>query len=316
MRKRPVLGVAVALVILAACAPNPQGPSAPLAREQFGEAPGLDAAAARQTVVDFVDAYAASPTAGVLPLAHLVIGPDMASWVRWLAVQHREFPGSITGSADVRDVEFVGALEGQAATGAQIGLSATVTFSYAPTGADPFERSRILDGPVTLVRTAAGTFRVVDLVRDGVPMSDGIQIFKHEGQTDGGVTVTLDSVFTFAPNWQFNVVVANRSGRTLVADPRASGLFVTAHGTTEGSPSAVTPSLETIASGRPVDGIFAVPLQDDASGRTLSLVFHDGRRLLRFEFPLEDLVETAPAGATGPTAATGPSASGSTGSTL
>jgi hypothetical protein len=321
MRTRPVVVLALVVAGLAACAPAPTGPSAPIALEQVRDVPALDASAARQTVVDFVEAYAASPIAGPGPLVGLVAGPDLGAWVRWLAVQHREFTGSISGAADVRDVEYVAAIEAERATGAQVALSATVTFSYDPVEGESFERSRILDGPVTLLRTNAGNFRVVDLVRDGVPMSDGIQLFKKETRSRGGVTVTVDSLFMFQPNWQFNIEIANRSGHPLAVDTAASGLFVRSHGNVEPSPSASTPSLETIGARTRVDGILAFPIQDAATGRTLSLAYRGGGRLLRFAFPLDGLVDVVPppppdaaTGATGATAATGATRpSGSTG---
>jgi hypothetical protein len=237
--------------------------------------------------------------------------------VRWLAVQHREFTGTITGAADVRDVEFVGALESQAATGADVALSATVTFSYSPTGAAPFERSRILDGPVTLVQTSEGAYRVIDAVRDGLSMTDGIELFKREMRTDAGVTVTLDSLFMFQPNWQFNVIVRNRTGRPLRVENDTSGLFVRTNGTIDEAPSAITPSLESIPARTDVDGILAFPVQDSARGRTLTLAYRTGGHLLRFDFPLQDVVSAVPpAGATGATGSSGGTgASGSTGAT-
>jgi hypothetical protein len=320
MRSRRALVIALAAVTLAACAPTTRGPNAPIAREQFVDAPGLDAAAARQTVVSFVDAYAASPTDGVLPLARLVAGPEMAAWVRWLAVQHREFTGTITGSADVRDVEFVGSLESQAATGADVALSATVTFSYSPTGAAPFERSRILDGPVTLVQTSEGAYRVIDAVRDGLSMTDGIQLFNRETRTDAGVTVTLDSLFMFQPNWQFNIIVRNGTGRPLRVDDATSGLFIRTSGSIDEAPSAITPSLESIPARTVEDGILAFPVQDSAHGHTLTLAYRTGGRLIRFDFPLQDVVTAVPpTGATGGTGASGGTgatgASGGTGAT-
>lgn len=305
-RLRTALAVVVASVSLAACAPAPTGPAAPIALEQFDGAPAFDASAARQTVVDFVDAYAASPTQGARPLVDLIAGNELAEWVRWLDVQHGEFTGTISANADVRDVEFIGTLEAARASGAQVGLSATVTFSYAPQDADAFERARILDGPVTLLRTDAGGYRVVDLLRDGVPMTDGIQVFRNERRTEDGVTVTLDSLFRFAPNWQFNVVVDNPSGSLLELDPDASGLFVDTGASADREAGATTGSILAVAPGSQVDGILAYPSQDEATGRTLILTYRDGERILRFDFPLEDLVEVVPPPANGITGATGP----------
>jgi hypothetical protein len=293
MRHRLAAVAAIAVVALVACAPEPVGPAAPIAREQMAGVPALDASAARQTVVDFLRTYAASASDGVAPVARLVAGDALESWVRWLDIQHREFTGSIVGAADVRDVEFVRVLEAQGAAGAEVGLSATVTFVYDPVDAEPFERARILDGPVTLVRTAAGGYRVIDFVRDGIPMSDGIQLFARERRTEGGVTVILDSLYMFTPNWQFNIVVRNASGVDLEVDPDATGLIVQDAAGTRLEAGAITRSLGDVGPGD-VDGIIAFPLQDSAEGRTLALTYRRGDRLLRFTFPLADVVDAVP----------------------
>jgi hypothetical protein len=291
--RRP-LAIAATAAILAACAVEPTGPSAPIAPEQFPGAPALDASAARQTVVDFVDAYAASPTEGVGALANLVGSTELVTWAHWLDVQHREFGGDIQAGADVRDVEFIEALEVRRATGARVGLSASVTFRFAPDGDDAFERARILDGPVTLLRTDAGTYRVFDLLRDGVPMSDGIEIFDDEVRDDAGVTVTLDSLFMFPPNWQFNVVVANASTEPILLDPNGVGLFVRVGDAFERVDGALTGSLAAIPPGGQVEGILAFPTQDTAEGRVLSLAYAAGRATAVLEFPLDDLVNAVP----------------------
>jgi hypothetical protein len=179
---RRLLRIVALLVALGACAPDPLGPTAPIAAERFGAGSAVDVSTAKQTVFDFVSAYASSPTEGVGALTNLVAGAELASWVRWLEVQNGEFVGTIGASADVRGVSFVTSLEGGQATGAQVGLSASVTFAYAPEGADPFERARVLDGPVTLLRLEDGSYRVVDLTRDGVQMSDAIRVFENQAR--------------------------------------------------------------------------------------------------------------------------------------
>src|SRR5262245_24289241 len=166
MRARAIV-VLLSLGLFAACTEEPVGPAAPIAPAQLTPAPALDASAARETVVQFVDAYRDSATDGVDPLKQLVAGEDLTSWAHWLDVQNSEFDGTIEGAADVRDVEFVGAITTPKATGASVGLSASVGFRFTPTDGDPIDRVRILDGPVTLVRTAPGAYRVLDLMRDG-----------------------------------------------------------------------------------------------------------------------------------------------------
>lgn len=283
-------------MLFAACTNEPLGPAAPIAPAQLTPAPALDASAAREAVVQFVEAYRDSPADGIDPLMALVAGPDLASWARWLNVQNTEFDGTIQGVADVRDVEFVGAVSSPRASGASVGLSASVAFRFSPNGDEPFEFVRILDGPVTLVRTSPGSFRVLDLVRDGVPMSDSIQPFRNQTRTDGGVTVTLDSLFMFMPNWQFNVVVENAAAHDVRLAEDGAALFVERGDGFDriGGTVAVTPSLATIPVGETVEGLVAFRAQPSADGRVFSLTYGQGKGALSFEFPLGELVTQVP----------------------
>jgi hypothetical protein len=208
--------VPLLIAVLGACSRDAEGPAAPIAAEQVTPGPALDAGAARQTVIDFLDAYANASSDGGAALADLVAGDEIQAWVHWLGVQDAQFPGTITGEPDLRGVAFIGSAPTKRAVGAQVDVGATITFSFVPTDGDPFERTRILDGPFTLASVSPGDWRVADLIRDGIPMSDGIQLFRGEERTDGAVTVELDSLFMFTPNWQFNVVVENarRRGRS------------------------------------------------------------------------------------------------------
>jgi hypothetical protein len=288
--RRP-LGIALLLAFVGACAAQPEGPADPIAIEQFSAGTALDASASRQAVVDFVDAYAASPTEGAGALANLVAGPKLSSWVRWLSVQHREFTGTIAATADIRDVEFVGEVATQkATTAAQVGLSASVTFEFSPDGADAFDRARILDGPVTLVRADTGAYLVYDLSRDGVPMSAGIQLFEDQLARQDHVRVRMDSLFMFSPNWQFNVVIENLGTEPIIIDPETAGLYVDGD-RVEG---VTTDSLVEVAPGETVDGILAFPVQDSAEGRVLTLAYLAGDGPLRFDFPLNGLVTVVP----------------------
>ena len=321
MRVR-VAFVLLSAIVLGACTKQPVGPAAPIAPAQLTPAPALDASAARETVVDFVEAYRDSPTDGIDPLMALVAGPDLSSWAKWLNVQNTEFDGKIQGAADVRDVEFVGAVSTPRASGASVGLSASVAFRFSPNGDKPFEFVRILDGPVTLVRTSPGSYLVLDLVRDGVPMSDSIQPFRNQTRTQSGVTVRMDSLFMFMPNWQFNVIVENRSDHDIELAVDGAALFVDRGDGFDrvGGTVAVTPSLETIPAGQTVEGLVAFRAQPSADGRVFSLTYGQGKDALSFQFPLGDLIEQVPPPApsdgqtaTGPTGAS--SATGPTGAT-
>jgi hypothetical protein len=282
------------LVVLAACSQDTVGPSSPIAPAQVTPGPALDASASRRAVVEFVEAYRASPHQGVDPLFGLVAGRELAEWVRWLDVQHREFEGEIEAISDVRDVEFVGAISDEESTSAQVGLSASVIFTYTPSDDDPIQLIRVLDGPVTLVRTAPATFRVVDLLRNGVPMSDGIVPFPNEQRTEADVTVRLTSLFMFPPFWQFNIIIENRGAADLRLDPAGAALFVETADGFERVNGSITGSLEAIPAGAAVDGLMVFRAQDSADGRVLSLAYGNGPDVLVFEFPLTDLVTVVP----------------------
>jgi hypothetical protein len=309
--------VLLSAIAFGACTNEPVGPAAPIAPAQLTAAPALDASASREAVVQFVDAYRNSPTDGVDPLKALIAGPDLVNWAKWLSVQNAEFDGTIQGVADVRDVEFVGAVTTPRASGASVGLSASVGFRFSPSnGDDPFDRIRILDGPVTLVRTAPGSYRVLDVTRDGVSMSDSIQPFRHQSRTEGDLTVTMDSLFMFTPNWQFNVIVTNDGPDDMRLAEDGAALFVERGGGFDRVPGtvAVTPSLVTIPAGRTVEGLVAFRAQPSADGHVFSMTYGQGANALSFEFPLEDLVTQVPpppptaqetgTGAPGPTGAT------------
>jgi hypothetical protein len=296
----------VLLVWLAACSSTPNGPAAPIAAEQLSGSEGLDVSSARQTTLDFLDAYADAPQDGGARLAGLVVGSKLATWVHWLAVQNSQFAGTISGQPEVRSVDFAETLALQGAIGARVELGARVTFSYSPQDTDAFDRTRVLDGPCALLEIAPGDWRVVDLTRDGVPMSAGIELFRGVDRTRGDVTVTIDSLFTFAPNWQFNVVVDNRSGSDVQLDPNGVVLYTKqteGFGRTDG---ATTPSLNLVPAGGTAEGILAFPLQPEPTGRIVALVYDEGGRVLRFGFPLEDFVTSAPSPS--PTASATPSA--------
>ncbi len=294
MRRAPV-PLVLGLLALASCARAPGGPEAPIALEQVVPAPALAGGATRQTALEFIEAYTASPRDGAAALADLVAGPELERWVFWLAVQNAQFPGLVEGSRDVRSLAFVGTAPTDRALGAQVNLGASVTFGYTPVDGDPFARTRILDGPLTLLSTRSGDWRVLDLTRDGVPMSDGIELFEDELRMDDGLSVRLDSLFMFVPNWQFNVVVENRTGSTVRLDPDATGLFVRRpDGIFERLRGAISPALAALPAGSGVQSLLSYPLQDSADGRVLVLTFRQGRRSLRFEFPLADLVTAVP----------------------
>jgi hypothetical protein len=291
--RRPGFLLVLAIsVSVSACVASRDGPARPVAQELVGGPDGIDAAAARATALAFLSAYANAPSAGVGSLRTLVAGADLRSWVRWLGVQNREFDGRIGGEIDLRSATFVAAVPIGKAVGAAVGVGASVTFTYAPSDGEPFDRTRILDGPITLLRAGTADWRIVDVTRDGVSMNAGITRFDGQAHHLAGMSVRLDSVFRFVPYWQFNVVVTNDTGVTVHLDPAAAALVVRASDGLQMVSTVPSRSLRAIRPGSTVEAVVSVPYRDSARGTALLLPFvgSDGRRM-RFLFPLANLID-------------------------
>jgi hypothetical protein len=286
------------LVLLAAtsCSPSLEGASQPLAQEQVGAGLGLDVASARRTALDFVNAYAHTTEDDGARLSALVVGPKLTAWVHWMTVQNQQFDGTISGIGDVRSVAFIDSFLVRNAVGGQVNLGASVTFTYEPADGQAFDRTRIMDGPVTLLRTGTAEWRVVDATRDGQSMNDGIQLFHHVSMASHGVTVSLHSLFMFTPAWQFNVTVVNRTGGLIRFEPDRLGLFVRRQGAPAQRMEGVyTEALDALPSGFDAEGLVGFPQQDEAKGRTLSLAYRlAGGRHVTFAFPLGEVVTQVP----------------------
>jgi hypothetical protein len=286
------------LVLLAAtsCSPSLEGASQPLAQEQVGAGLGLDVASARRTALDFVNAYAHTTEDDGARLSALVVGPKLTAWVHWMTVQNQQFDGTISGIGDVRSVAFIDSFLVRNAIGGQVNLGASVTFTYEPADGQAFDRTRIMDGPVTLLRTGTAEWRVVDATRDGQSMDDGIQLFHDVSMASHGVTVSLHSLFMFTPAWQFNVTVVNRTGGLIRFEPDRLGLFVRRQGAPAQRMEGVyTEALDALPSGFDAEGLVGFPQQDEAKGRTLSLAYRlAGGRHVTFAFPLGEVVTQVP----------------------
>jgi hypothetical protein len=286
------------LVLLAAtsCSPSLEGASQPLAQEQVGAGLGLDVASARRTALDFVNAYAHTTEDDGARLSALVVGPKLTAWVHWMTVQNQQFDGTISGIGDVRSVAFIDSFLVRNAVGGQVNLGASVTFTYEPADGQAFDRTRIMDGPVTLLRTGTAEWRVVDATRDGQSMDDGIQLFHDVSMASHGVTVSLHSLFMFTPAWQFNVTVVNRTGGLIRFEPDRLGLFVRRQGAPAQRMEGVyTEALDALPSGFDAEGLVGFPQQDEAKGRTLSLAYRlAGGRHVTFAFPLGEVVTQVP----------------------
>jgi hypothetical protein len=292
VRLTGLLLVLVTCVFASACVASGEGPARPVTQELVGGPDGIDAAAARATALAFLSAYANAPSAGVSTLRALVVGADLRSWVRWLGVQNREFDGTIDGTIDLRSATFAAIVPIRKAVVAAVDVGASVTFGYAPRDGEPFDLTRILDGPITLRREGTADWRIVDVTRDGASMDAGITRFDGQTHHLAGVSVRLDSVFRFVPYWQFNLVVTNDTDAIVRLDPAAAALLVRASDGPQTVMTVPSRSLGAIRPGATVEAVVDVPYRDSARGTALSLPFigSDGR-LRRFLFPLGGLID-------------------------
>lgn len=283
------------LLVLVACSSNVVPPRETLAREQVVAGRGLDVAAARQAVVDFLDAYAHSADDGGTALQRTVAGDKLSDWVHWLTVQNQSFPGTISGSVELRSLNYLLAIPTQGTLAARIDLGATVRFQYAPDQGQPFSADRIMDGVATLVLRNPADWGVLDITRDGRSMADAIQVFKNVSRSSAGITVKIDSLFTFQPYWSFNLVVRNGSKQTISFDPKDASLAPEhPEGEQPKKGQAVTPPLAEIRAGDTVEGSinFTTPASPD--NQVLHLPLRMGKRIVVFEFPLGAIVNPAP----------------------
>jgi hypothetical protein len=307
--------VSVAFVA-SACAPVSQGPSSPVARASLIPDTAIEQAAVRSTAIAFVDAYADAASDGGAALHDLVEGDAMTTWVHWLGVQNDQLDLNLVGTPSIASVGPARTLTvANGDPGFRItALEGSVRFA-APRGTEtdlePFER--VLDGGMVLHRQTDGRWRVFDFTRDGVPLSDALQIPKKPvRQTSAsGVSVTVDSLFAY-PAWQFDLRVTVGDQGPIELGPDGA-VLVGPTGDALAGADAVSSSLRAIPSGT-AEGLVSFEPLDDVSDVSLRLTFGATPRPLVFEFALEPIlspvigpasVRTSPSGATTtPTATT------------
>ncbi len=285
--------LAVLLLALAGCAPAAAGPQRTNALEQVSPTVGVDVAAARQAVVAFVESYAQAGEDGGARLLTLAGTRKLLRWAQWVGVQVDQFPGQILGQPDVREVGLLGFVQLPQALGAQLDLEAVVTLTLVPEEGTPERRTRVFHGPVAVFRRALGDWAVVNIFRDGLSLDAEIHLV-DEALEAHRVTVELDSVFSFVPEWSVNLVVSNRgAARVRIRPDRAA--IVPAGGGEAVLGAGGTPNLRSIPPGaRDVPAILTFPAPAGLSpDDLLELPVEVGRAEVVFRFPLGRLVSLA-----------------------
>jgi hypothetical protein len=211
-------GAALALALAAAaCAPH----GAPT---EFGTPAALRDAAtdvtASQTVGRFLDAYAAAPTDGGLALTELAGSAVVGHWAAWLGVQYEQI-GGVGGSVDIRSIGAARPAEGSSGIDGVVSvpIEASVRFTFPTATGGSDEQVRVLDGPVLLVPDPEGSWRVIDFVRDGVPLSASVFVFDPQSRassvSERGVTIRVDSFIQDASEWAVGVLIRNDRDRDI-----------------------------------------------------------------------------------------------------
>jgi hypothetical protein len=196
---------------------------------------GLENAAIREVVVEFLEAYSQSGS-DTRPLAQVVAGPHLEDWVHWLTVQNLGLQGSISGDLELRAFRVLEI--GDEAAAAAVDATVTLTFP-AEAGVDRIRRT--FGSPVILARSGEDreSWQVVDATRDGRSMQESITLFEEmPARVDrGGIQVQVVSLYRFSSGTVVNLRIRNGTGRTLRVDASHSilqiaGRFLGAMGST------------------------------------------------------------------------------------
>jgi hypothetical protein len=271
-----------------ACAASTSGSLSPRpASDAFPAAAAGDEAAARATVLTFLQAYAAAPAAGVEPLV-AVLDTSLRPWARMLRLQLAQFPGTQTGRVTLTSV---GAsvpvdLGGQTGSVQAVAVHSEITFKARPDVGKPSSYRRLFDGPVVVSRVAPGVWVVQDFVRDSDLLSNVFHAFDPPIiETSGpNVDVELESIYAGSTSrWQFDVVVRVRG--TAPATLEAVSLLGPG-GADASAEVTVPPALERVSAGRTVEGVIAFDPPSSTSGLILRLAFSGPRGAGAVSFPI------------------------------
>jgi hypothetical protein len=292
--RRLVALLTLPLILSSACTAGPGEPSAPVSIGELNPSGAIEEAAARAATVEFLRAYAAVPTQGVGRLRDLAGTSWLRRWAHWLFVQYREFPGELTSTLELVNVgsAVVVPVPGEPPDLVrQVEVEAALTTELRPDAGNGSTITRTLDGPVQLFHADPGSWVVINLTRDGVPLSLEFQAFTPQPMFEVGpsLSVTLGS-FVSVPEWQFGVRAQVLSGPPVTLQPSDASL-VDADGDVVARARVVTGSIATIAPGRPVEGLVSFRPQPAVGGLTLRLAFRSRPSIAPLEVQLDGLVD-------------------------
>jgi len=287
-----------------ACRASGSGPTGPVVPAEVTPDDAVKAAGARAAAEAFVRAYAADTGTAVGSLEALAGTPLVKSWVHWLSVQNREFPGTISGAVTNDQIGpaapfAVKNIAGSDTILRQVDVRATVTFALHPAVGQEQQAIRSLDGPMRLIQSPDGTWKILDFTRDGVLLTQEFEMVQGAPVTHGAVRIAIGA-FLSAPYWQFGLEVTSRGA---VSFARADTELLDANGSRVSAARAVTGSLTSVQPSGMVEGMVTFPAQPSAKGLTLHVVVRGPAGPIGFSFPLGSLIHPLPiAGSATPSA--------------
>ncbi|HEX6261952.1 MAG TPA: hypothetical protein VF097_03785 [Actinomycetota bacterium] len=206
MRARPI-AVLLALALGACTAPAdpaPTAPSGPTYRDRVEVEAAVEA---------FLEGFAVGAEDPAELLAS-VAGDRLRDWARWINRYRPEREAVRAGRVEIESLR-VESIRGSVAIAV---VDATV---HQPARDEEGNRrivARSFNGPVELRRDASG-WRVVDIVRDGAPMSYAIGIFDEPAAgEEAGIRVEVASVYRFRSGTVATIRIENGTGMPIVLD--------------------------------------------------------------------------------------------------
>ena len=310
-RSFPVVVPVILLVgsLTTACVSSATGSLTPRpASVALPAAAAADDAAARATVLTFLQAYAAVPTRGVKPLLD-VIDPALRPWARMVRVQFAQFPGTQTGDLSLTSVGAMVPVDlgSQPGSVLDVAVHGEVTFRADPDAGKPLTYTRTFDGPMAVSRVAPSTWLVSDFVRDSEQLSTVFHAFDPPVVMRLGpnVAVALESMYAGTlTRWQFDVVVRVTGSAPATLEDAA---LVDQSGDSASANVAVPSTLARIEPGETAEGVIAFDPPSTSNGLALRLSFSGPKGAAAVSFPLP-AASGASGGASGASASAEPGA--------
>jgi hypothetical protein len=280
-RRIPLVVLVLATLVLTACTSRTGGADIPPEGSGNSTA-GLETVAIRETVREFLEAYARSGET-VQPLRTLVSGAELRDWVHWLGVQNRHLEQA-TGELEVRAVRVLQIRDEVAAAA----VDATIRFTFEGEDGEEGTITRSFQSPVILTRLQRpGAWAVLDVVRDGRSMTDSIIVLEPPVAARGkGLVVEAVSVYRFTAGTVVNLRMRNVGGARVRIDRERSVLQVA------GQPLEPLGTTVTLSRALPPDqlvqGAFDFPdVELNAVPEAMVLRFHGDREPIALAFPAE-----------------------------